>query len=101
MSNIAKAFANGKAFIPFITCGDPDLATTAAAVRASKAASILAVGVTAVEGDFERDDLVRILSPDGAQLAVGRISCDSATARRNIGRKGLKPLVHCDYLYLE
>ena len=33
MSDIAKAFANGKAFIPFITCGDPDLATTAAAVR--------------------------------------------------------------------
>ena len=62
---------------------------------------ILAVGVTAVEGDFERDDLVRILSPDGTQLAVGRISCDSETARRNIGRKGLKPLVHCDYLYLE
>ena len=35
MSNIAKAFDNGKAFIPFITCGDPDLATTAAAVRAT------------------------------------------------------------------
>ncbi len=35
MSNIAKAFENGKAFIPFITCGDPDLATTAAAVRAA------------------------------------------------------------------
>ena len=33
MSNIAKAFGNGKAFIPFITCGDPDLETTAAAVR--------------------------------------------------------------------
>ena len=33
MSNIAKAFQNGKAFIPFITCGDPDLVTTAAAVR--------------------------------------------------------------------
>ena len=33
MSNIAKAFENGKAFIPFITCGDPDLATTAEAVR--------------------------------------------------------------------
>ena len=35
MSNIAKAFKNGKAFIPFITCGDPDLETTAAAVRAA------------------------------------------------------------------
>ena len=33
MSNIAKAFENGKAFIPFITCGDPDVETTAAAVR--------------------------------------------------------------------
>ncbi len=28
MSNIAEAFKNGKAFIPFITCGDPDLDTT-------------------------------------------------------------------------
>lgn len=28
MSKIAKAFASGKAFIPFITCGDPDLETT-------------------------------------------------------------------------
>ena len=34
MSNIAKAFANGKAFIPFVTCGDPDLETTANIVRA-------------------------------------------------------------------
>ena len=35
MSNIHKAFENGKAFIPFITCGDPNLETTAAAVRAA------------------------------------------------------------------
>lgn len=33
MSNIRKAFENGKAFIPFITCGDPDLETTAKVVR--------------------------------------------------------------------
>ena len=31
MSKISKAFENGKAFIPFLTCGDPDLETTAAA----------------------------------------------------------------------
>ena len=35
MSNVKKAFENGKAFIPFITCGDPDLETTAAVVRAA------------------------------------------------------------------
>ena len=33
MSNIRKAFENGKAFIAFITCGDPDLATTAETVK--------------------------------------------------------------------
>lgn len=33
MSKIANAFKNGKAFIPFITCGDPDLETTAKVVR--------------------------------------------------------------------
>ena len=33
MSNIGKAFENGKAFIAFITCGDPDIETTAAVVR--------------------------------------------------------------------
>lgn len=32
MSNIYKAFENGKAFIPFITCGDPDTDTTYNAV---------------------------------------------------------------------
>ena len=35
MSNIYKAFENGKAFIAFITCGDPDLETTAKAVKAA------------------------------------------------------------------
>ena len=33
MNRIAAAFENGKAFIPFITCGDPDLDTTAQIVR--------------------------------------------------------------------
>ena len=47
MSNIKKAFANGKAFIPFITCGDPDLDTTAAAVRAcaENGASLIELGI--------------------------------------------------------
>ena len=47
MSNIAKAFQNGKAFIPFITCGDPDLETTAAAVReaAANGADLIELGI--------------------------------------------------------
>ena len=33
MNKIQQAFENGKAFIPFITCGDPDVETTMACVR--------------------------------------------------------------------
>lgn len=33
MNRISSAFDHGKAFIAFITCGDPDLETTGAAVR--------------------------------------------------------------------
>ena len=47
MSKIAQAFARGKAFIPFITCGDPDLETTAAAVRAAveNGADLIELGI--------------------------------------------------------
>lgn len=35
MSKISKVFEKGKVFIPFVTCGDPDLETTAEVVRAA------------------------------------------------------------------
>lgn len=47
MSNIKNAFKNGKAFIPFITCGDPDLETTATLVRAmaENGADLIELGI--------------------------------------------------------
>lgn len=47
MSKIQDAFAHGKAFIPFITCGDPDLETTKAVVRAavSSGADLIELGI--------------------------------------------------------
>lgn len=38
MSNVKKAFENGKAFIPFITCGDPSLEVTEQLVYAAEEA---------------------------------------------------------------
>ena len=38
MSNIRKAFEGGKAFIPFITCGDPSLEITEQLVYAMEEA---------------------------------------------------------------
>ncbi|MBR2694048.1 MAG: tryptophan synthase subunit alpha [Thermoguttaceae bacterium] len=47
MTRIADAFENGKAFIPFVTCGDPDLGTTARLVRAMAAggADLIELGI--------------------------------------------------------
>ena len=47
MSKISKAFENKKAFIPFITCGDPDLETTEAIVRAAveNGADLIELGI--------------------------------------------------------
>lgn len=47
MSNIGKAFENGKAFIPFITCGYPDLETTGKVVRAAveNGADLIELGI--------------------------------------------------------
>ena len=68
MSNIHKAFENGKAFIPFITCGDPDLATTAAVVRTAVAngADLIELGIPfsdpTAEGPVIQDANLRALS---------------------------------------
>lgn len=47
MSSIKKSFENGKAFIAFITCGDPDLETTAVAVKAAveNGADLIELGI--------------------------------------------------------
>ena len=47
MSKITEAFANGKAFIPFITCGDPDLDTTEKVVKAAaeNGADVIELGI--------------------------------------------------------
>lgn len=47
MSRITEAFKNGKAFIPFITCGDPNLETTEAIIRAmaGAGADVIELGI--------------------------------------------------------
>lgn len=47
MSKIKSAFENGKAFIPFITCGDPDLETTERAIKEAvkNGADLIEIGI--------------------------------------------------------
>lgn len=63
--------------------------------------SLLPVGETYVEGNFEKDDIVQVKDPAGTTIAWGRSGCDAATAREAIGCRDRRPLIHADYLYTE
>ena len=71
------------------------------ALLAPTATSLLLVGVTQVVGDFEKDDIVRIVNEEGRLLGVGCAGYGSEEARALIGSRDRKPLVHYDYLYID
>ena len=97
LSSVKKWIANSEGFAK----GELHIsAPTCEALNRPKATSLLAVGIEKVEGTFEKDDIVRIISPEGQLVGVGRVAFDSDRVRRMIGKKGGKPIVHYDYLYL-
>ncbi len=71
------------------------------ALMQPRAVSLLPVGVSLIKGEFEKDDIVKIISPKGENIGVGRVTMDSVMAREVMGVKGGKAMVHYDYLYLE
>ncbi len=66
----------------------------------SKAASLLLVGATAIDGDFEEGDIVSIVDENQTEIALGRSGYDADEARQLLGQHDQKPLVHYDYLFL-
>lgn len=71
------------------------------ALSGSKAVSLLPVGVTRIDGEFEKDDIIRVLDASGREVGVGRAACSGTRAREVMGRHDERPLVHYDYLFLE
>ena len=58
----------------------------AARVLRESGSSLLAVGVSAVEGDFRRGELVSCVDPEGRPVARGLVNYTSDEARRIMGR---------------
>lgn len=88
----SESFAKGQAVIN-------DRA--AEALQGARAVSLLLVGITAIEGDFEEGDVIHVVDSRGRNIGVGRSGYDSTAARQLIGHHDVKPLIHYDYLYLE
>ena len=71
------------------------------ALMGEKAVSLLPVGVIDVFGEFEKDDIVRILNKSKEFIGVGKAQYSSKKVRDIMGKKNQKPVIHYDYLYLE
>lgn len=96
MSRIKDAFANGKAFIPFITCGDPDLDTTKEVVKAmvKAGADLIELGIPfsdpTAEGPVIQEANIRALS---AGTTTDKIFAMTAELSREIS----VPMVYMTY----
>ena len=73
----------------------------AALCSPDKASSLLPVGITRIEGDFQKGDIVRIFNAQGQPIGLGQAQYGAETARQYMGQQGKRALVHYDYLYIE
>ncbi|MBO4927129.1 MAG: tryptophan synthase subunit alpha [Clostridiales bacterium] len=96
MSKIASAFANGKAFIPFITCGDPDVETTLHAVveAVQNGADLIELGIPFSDPTAEGP----VIQGANIRALAGGITTDKVfDLVRKIRREVSIPLVFMTY----
>lgn len=98
-SNLKRWVANADGLARskvFINAGAKD-----ALLNTGKAVSLLPVGITKIEGAFEKGDVVKIVTEQGRAVGMGIAKYSSAKALERLGQKSQPPLVHYDYLYLD
>jgi glutamate 5-kinase len=97
----SKPLADRKRWLAHALLPKGSLRVDAGAERAlrDQGASLLAVGLIAVEGDFLAREAVRLLAADGRELGRGLATLDSDSLRSLIGREGVQ-VVHRDQLAL-
>lgn len=90
---IAYSQGQEKGTVYLNECGEP-------ALRDKNARSLLPVGITKVEGSFEKGDIIKIRNHKGKDIGLGKAEYSSDLAKKYAGKKGKKALVHYDYLFL-
>ncbi len=70
------------------------------ALLSTRASSLLPVGVTKVEGTFQKGDIITIFDEERNQVGLGIAQYNDDQARQKAGAKNQRPLVHYDYLFL-
>ena len=70
------------------------------ALLSERATSLLPVGITKVEGNFNKGDLILIYDDENNQIGLGIAQYNDVKARQKAGVSNQRPLVHYDYLFL-
>jgi glutamate 5-kinase len=70
------------------------------ALLSRKATSLLTVGVTKIEGQFQKGDLLKIVDEKNNIVGIGKAEYNYKKALENLGIKNVKPIIHYDYLFL-
>lgn len=72
----------------------------AALCSTQKASSLLPVGIESIQGSFYKGDIIKICNEVGEAIGYGMARYSSEKTKELIGKKGHKPLIHYDYLYI-
>jgi glutamate 5-kinase len=63
--------------------------------------SLLPVGITEVNGQFKKGDLVDIIAHNHVKIGVGIARYDSEKLREYLGKKGMPEFIHYDHLHIQ
>ncbi len=97
LSSVKKWIAHSESFSKgTITIDD----NACKALLSDNATSLLFIGITAVGGEFCKGDIITIKDSQGKDIAIGKAQYDSDKMTQSIGKKGLRPAVRCDYLWI-
>ncbi|MEM6318366.1 MAG: glutamate 5-kinase [Bacteroidota bacterium] len=68
---------------------------------AEKVSSLLPIGITKIEGTFQKGDIIKIVNESGKSIGIGVAQYGVEKAQSFIGQKSKKALVHYDYLLID
>lgn len=62
--------------------------------------SLLPIGIDKIEGNFQKGDLLEIISAQGITIGLGLAMYDSELAASYKGQANKKPIIHYDHLFI-
>ncbi len=98
VSSVKKWIAHSDGFVKGEVLVDKNAAD---ALCSDEAVSLLPVGILKISGRFEKDDIIKIVGENHSLIGWGKAQYSSEKAKQLLGKKGQKPLVHYDYLFLQ